>query len=36
MRRVERANIYRVIQIQLNKLVYDNVRMIINLPSERI
>jgi len=30
------AKIYRVIQIKLNQLVYENVHMITDLPTQRI
>ena len=30
------GNIYRVIQIKLNQLVQENVRMITELPTKRI
>jgi len=30
------AKIYRVIQIKSNRLVYENIRMIADLPTKRI
>jgi len=32
----EKAKIYRVIQIKLNQLVYENVHMSTDLPGKRI
>ena len=30
------AKVYRIIQINLNQLVYENVHMITDLPTKRI